>query len=230
MDDRVPAWLAYSGVIVVGGTAAVVLAWYQHLLGVRAGMPAALSWTFSIGLDWGSAVAGVFWFFTSDAGLRRWARAFSVLLIAVSTGLTCLSWGLLVGWWWAPLGAIHPLVFFGMAKLLTLWQAVRYQVRDARAKAEEEARRQREEEARREQARADKAARKETKRAPAEPVKAAPSISARMRDWIRAEIDAGREVTAAQADRQFGLTNGARVGARELRKVLKDMEKVEELG
>jgi hypothetical protein len=48
-----------------------------------------------------------------------------------------------------------------------------------------------------------------------------------MRDWIKAELTEGREVTAAQADRHFGLTNGARVGARELRKVLKDMEKVE---
>jgi hypothetical protein len=120
----VPPWIAYSGVAVVGGTALLVLAYYQHLLGQRAGMPWVLSWSFSIGLDWGSAVAGIFWFF-GRAALRAWGRAAAVLLVVGSTVLTCLAWGLQAGAVWAPLGVIHPAVVFLMAKLLTLWQAQR---------------------------------------------------------------------------------------------------------
>lgn len=217
-QDRVPPWVAYSGVTIVGGTALVVLAYYQHLLGLRAGMPEAMSWTFSIGLDWGSAVAGVFWFFTDDRPLRRWAAAISVVLIAVSTTMTCISWGLTAGRQWAALGIIHPLVFFSMAKLLTMWQAVRARIRDEQAEALELARAERERQAERAQEAERKAARK------AERATKPPSMSAQMRDWIREELDAGREVTAARADRHFGLVNGARVGQRELAKVLRERE------
>jgi hypothetical protein len=239
MDDRVPAWFAYSGVIVVGGTAALVLAWYQHLLGIRAGMPPVLSWTFSIGLDWGSAVSGVFWFFTADPTLRRWARGFSVLLIAASTGMTCVSWGLLAGWRWAALGAIHPLVFFGMAKLLTLWQAVRARLRD-QAAAEEARRLEREQEqARRENRERERRAVKA--KPPQRPVVApvpgpvrhlspALSTSARVREWLRAELAAGRAPTGAQADEAFGLSGSARVGARELRRVQQEQTTQEATG
>jgi hypothetical protein len=122
--DQVPAWVAYSGVLVVGGTALAVLAWYQHLLGLAAKMPWLLSWTFSIGLDWGSIVGGVFWFFGTGA-LSRWGRFTAVSLVLVSTVLTCIAWGRLAGWQWAFLGLIHPAVAFLMAKLLTLWQAQR---------------------------------------------------------------------------------------------------------
>jgi hypothetical protein len=122
--DQVPAWVAYSGVLVVGGTALAVLAWYQHQLGLAAKMPWLLSWTFSIGLDWGSIVGGVFWFFGTGA-LARWGRFTAVSLVLVSTVLTCIAWGRLAGWQWAFLGLIHPAVAFLMAKLLTLWQARR---------------------------------------------------------------------------------------------------------
>lgn len=123
-EDTVPPWVAYSGVAVVGGVSLVVLAWYQHILGVRAGMPEALSWSLSIALDWGSAVAGVFWFF-GVAALRTWGRWTAVGLLAGSTAGSCVAWGLTSGWVWAPLGVVHPSVFFLMAKLLTLWQAQR---------------------------------------------------------------------------------------------------------
>lgn len=123
--DPIPAWVAYSGVAGVGGVALAVLAYYQHRFGVeQAQMPGLLSWTFSIGLDWGSIVAGVFWFLGSGK-LAAWGRAFSILLLLGSTALTCISFGLIAGWPFAPLGAIHSVVAFAMAKLLTLWQADR---------------------------------------------------------------------------------------------------------
>lgn len=122
--DQVPAWVAYSGVGVVGLTALAVLAYYQHLFGVAAQMPWLLSWGFSIGLDWGSAVAGIFWFFGA-AAVRSWGRASAIVLLLGSTALTCIAWGLASGWVWAPVGTIHPLVAFLMAKLLTVWRAHR---------------------------------------------------------------------------------------------------------
>lgn len=123
--DPIPSWVAYSGVGVVGGTALAVLAYYQHRFGADyAQMPAWASWTFSIGLDWGSAVAGIFWFFGAGA-LARWGRWLAISLVLGSTVLTCIAWGLIAGWWFAPLGIIHPAVAFAMAKLLTLWQADR---------------------------------------------------------------------------------------------------------
>lgn len=133
--DTVPPWVAYSGVAVVGGVSLVVLAWYQHILGVHAGMPEALSWSLSIGLDWGSAVAGVFWFFGVST-LKTWGRWTAVGLLAGSTAGSCVAWGLTSGWVWAPLGVVHPAVFFLMAKLLTLWQAQRSEtvhMQDARS-------------------------------------------------------------------------------------------------
>jgi hypothetical protein len=126
--DHVPAWVAYGGVLVVGGTALAVLAYYQHRLGLDARMPWLLSWTFSIGLDWGSAVGGVFWFF-GGGQLARWGRWTAISLVLVSTALTCIAWGRLAGWEWAFLGLIHPAVAFLMAKLLTLWQAGRAEAR-----------------------------------------------------------------------------------------------------
>lgn len=131
-SDQVPAWVAYSGVGIVGGTALIVLAYYQHQFGLQAKMPELLSWTFSIGLDWGSAVAGIFWFF-GKGPLKAWGRAAAILLLLGSTALTCTAWGLISGWQWAPVGLIHPLVAFLMAKLLTVWQAGR-----AEAQAENE--------------------------------------------------------------------------------------------
>lgn len=122
--DQVPAWVAYSGVAIVGGTALAVLAWYQHLFGEAAHMPWILSWAFSIGLDWGSAVGGIFWFFGTGP-VRTWGRAAAILLLVGSTILTCIAWGLTAGWVWAPVGVIHPLVAFLMAKLLTVWRAQR---------------------------------------------------------------------------------------------------------
>lgn len=221
--DRVPPGIAYSGVAVVGGTALVVLAWYQHLLGVRAGMPTALSWTFSIGLDWGSGIAGVFWFFSDDRPLRRVAAWASTVLITLSTAMTCVSWGLSSGWQWAALGAIHPLVFFLMAKLLTMWQAVRARIRAELAVAERDAAERAERDQRRAEARTKTQQRRRDGRLPSlEPVRQLPvgqSVSAQVRDWIRGELDAGRTPTGAQADERFQLTGAARVGARELRKV-----------
>lgn len=230
-QDRMPAWLAYSGVAVVGGSALAVLAWYQHLLGVRAHMPEALSWTFSVGLDWGSVVSGVFWFFSGDRGLRVWAMGVSLALITASTVMTCVSWGLASGWQWAALGVIHPLVFFSMAKLLTMWQAVRSQDRERLAAAEQEA----EERAEREQLRAEARTKTQQRRRVAAPPEPEPprqlavgqSVSAQVRHWLRAELAAGREPTGAQADERFKLTGSARVGSRELRKVQAELAEME---
>lgn len=217
--DRVPAPVAYFGTAVVGLTALVVLAWYQHALIQRGTLdsPAFVAWTFSIGLDIGSAVAGVYWFFGTRA-LRRLGMWVSLGLLTLSTIICCLSWGLGAGWWWAPLGAVHPMVFGLMGKLLTLWQA---QVAEdaARDAAEDTERRERERQAvERVQRKASKAGR------PAAVQDIGQSVSARMRAWIRAELAAGREVTAAGADRQFGLVGTARVGQRELRKVQTETE------
>lgn len=52
-----------------------------------------------------------------------------------------------------------------------------------------------------------------------------PSMSAQVRAWIAAELDAGRTVTGADADRHFGLTGGARCGDRALKKVLEARER-----
>jgi hypothetical protein len=128
--DTVPAWVAYSGVGVVGITALIVLAYYQHQFGARAQMPWLLSWTFSIGLDWGSAVAGVFWFF-GRGDVKRWGRIAAIALLIGSTTITCVAWGMMSGWYWAPVGLIHPLVAFLMVKLLTVWQADRAERRAA---------------------------------------------------------------------------------------------------
>lgn len=123
--DRVPAWIAYGGVLVVGGTALIVLAYFQHRLAMDARMPWLLSWSFSIGLDWGSVVGGVFWFFGAGA-LSKWGRFTAISLVLVSTVLTCIAMGRYApNPWWAALGVIHPAVAFLMAKLLTLWQAER---------------------------------------------------------------------------------------------------------
>lgn len=213
--DRVPAPAAYLGTAIVGLTALVVLAYYQHLLVQRglAGSPAFMSWTFSVGLDIGSAVAAIYWFFGTRA-LRRLGMWVSLGLLSISTTMTCLSWGMAAGWWWAPLGAVHPLVFASMGKLLTLWQAQVAQddARDAE-RLEERAQREREQSARGHR-KAHKAERK---------VPAGVSTSARMRDWIRGELESGRNITAADADRHFGLIGTARVGQRELRKVHEQM-------
>lgn len=121
----IPPWLAYSGVIVVGGVALAVLAWYQHRFGAEwAQMPWLLSWSFSIGLDWGGVVAGAFWFLGTGQ-LSTWGRWSAITLVAGSTILTCIAFGLIAGWTYAPLGAVHSLVAFLMAKLLTLWQVDR---------------------------------------------------------------------------------------------------------
>jgi hypothetical protein len=52
-----------------------------------------------------------------------------------------------------------------------------------------------------------------------------PSMSAQVRAWLAAELDAGREPTGADADLHFGLEGAARCGARALRKVLDDRER-----
>jgi hypothetical protein len=62
-------------------------------------------------------------------------------------------------------------------------------------------------------------------REPLHAVGAQPSISAQVRAWIHGELDAGRDVTGADADKQFGLEGSARCGARALAKVLKDRER-----
>src|SRR4051812_27159082 len=95
-------------------------------------LPWLLSWSFSIGLDWGSVVGGVFWFFGAGL-LSRWGRFTAISLVLVSTALTCVAMGRYApSPWWAALGLIHPAVAFLMAKLLTLWQAERARVRVAR--------------------------------------------------------------------------------------------------
>ena len=52
------------------------------------------------------------------------------------------------------------------------------------------------------------------------------STSARARDWVRAEIAAGREPTGADVDTALGLEGKARCGARAVRQVLEQRERV----
>lgn len=117
----VPRWVAYSGVAVVGGTAAAVTAYYLDALGVDAGMPPALAWTLPVALDWGGVVAGVFWFRAAGV-LRQWGRWTALGCLAASSVGNIGAHAVAGGGWYSLIGLVFPVACWTMAKLLVLWQ------------------------------------------------------------------------------------------------------------
>ena len=219
---RIPDWFAYMLVVVVGITVLLVSSYYLWHLALAIGMPKQLAWTLPVALDAGAAGATVCWVGAQSVTARVWGRGIALSALAgtvLGNALAHLIDFKLVSV--TPLlviltGAVYPAVLWAMVHLALVLRAERPSLTEpifesiTQPDHDEPVIHQ-------EPSPVIEPTPIKTVTVDASrdvPVKPSPkrrqATPADRRKWIASQLDAGRDVSGGDVERQFGSKNGAR--------------------
>lgn len=214
--------LVLAGAGLVGAATTATSAYSLYELAQACGIPGVLAAALPIALDVSAAVAALVWITEPDP-LRRWGRAIAIAALvgslagngvqhAIASGLLAVSLPLVL-----VVGAAIPASLWATVHLaaMTMTPSKPATHRAKRPASAHDAGRA--------------LAETPPRRTPREPLHAVAPVStaAKAREWIAAQLDAGRtDLTGADVDTALGLVGKQRCGARELAKVLARREQV----
>jgi hypothetical protein len=224
-------YLTLAGLAVVLAAAAVLSFDALRGLALAVAIPKHLAWLLPVAVDAGAAVSCATWLGgrSIPREAARFAAGMTWCLIAVTVAGNAGQLGMhahavVPPWWVAVLvGTIPPAVVGATVHLLVL--VTRRGTVEYAAAGKPPAPSPRPERVTTPAPRPATTAEPASKPEPLHAVGKGPSMSAQVREWIAAELDAGRDVTGADADQHFGLEGAARCGARALKKVLEERER-----